>query len=114
MENQPQHQLNPATDNGKTVALVCYLTLIGFIVALVMHSSNKTSLGAFHLRQALMFVIVGIVGSFIFWIPFIGWGIAIFFFVLWIFGFIAAINGEEKPMPVLGQKAQEWFATTFT
>ena len=31
------------------------------------------------------------------------------FLVLWIMGLIAAINGEEKPMPLIGEKAQELF-----
>jgi uncharacterized membrane protein len=29
--------------------------------------------------------------------------------VLWVMGLISAINGEEKPMPLIGEKAQEIF-----
>lgn len=41
----------PAED--RTVAILTYLTIIGFIIAIVIHSSKKTALGSFHLRQGL-------------------------------------------------------------
>ncbi len=105
-------------DNGKTTAIVCYITIIGWLIAyFAMHQSNKTSLGSYHLRQTLLLIICGIA----YWILtfiitmtvpllglvfLIGW---LGFFVLWLMGLIAAINGEEKPMPLIGQKAQELF-----
>ena len=33
--------------------------------------------------------------------------------VLWILGLVAAINGQMKPMPVVGPLYQKWFGTTF-
>jgi uncharacterized membrane protein len=33
--------------------------------------------------------------------------------VLWIMGFIAAVNGQMKPMPVVGPLYQKWFGTAF-
>jgi uncharacterized membrane protein len=53
--------------------------------------------------------LAGVVGSFVFWIPLIGWVLAIGLFVLWIMGLISAIQGEEKKVPILGEYAQEWF-----
>lgn len=106
-----------STDD-KTVAILSYITLIGFIVAVVMHGSKKTKLGTFHLRQALGLWITGIVcwiGLMV--IPVIGW-IALPFvmlglFVLVVIGFIAAASGQMKPVPLLGDKYQKWFANTF-
>ncbi|MCU0355658.1 MAG: hypothetical protein MUD08_18270 [Cytophagales bacterium] len=116
MENQTQPQTTSA-DDGKTIAIVSYLTVIGFIVAIIMHGNNKTSLGAYHLRQMLAIVLAGVAIGVVLWVPFLGWIAAPIAFlglmVLWVFGLIAAANGEEKPMPLLGEKAQEWFATTF-
>ena len=37
----------------KTVAILSYVTFIGFIVAVILHGNKKTRLGSFHLRQAL-------------------------------------------------------------
>jgi uncharacterized membrane protein len=30
--------------------------------------------------------------------------------VFWILGLISAINGQEKPIPVVGDLFQKWFA----
>ena len=120
MEIQPP--LTPATDNGKTIAIVSYFTWIGWIIALVMHGSNKTSLGAYHLRQTLALHLLTVVLYAIqLMLLFSGvWmlstAISLLFigvFVLWILGLIPAINGEEKPIPLLGMQAQMWFANAF-
>lgn len=123
----------PPTTEDKTVAILSYLTLIGFIVAIVMHSSKKTKLGAFHLRQVLGLILTSIAGyicvvimmviltvvlafmkSFVLLlIPLIYLAFGVSIFVLWIMGFIAAINGQMKPMPVVGPYYQKWFGTAF-
>ncbi|TAL04455.1 MAG: DUF4870 domain-containing protein [Verrucomicrobia bacterium] len=113
----------PATSaaEDKTVAILSYITLIGFIAAIVIHSNKKTKLGAFHLRQVLGFFITGIVvgvgGVVLALIPILGilmlLAIWLGMFVFWILGLIAAINGQMKPMPVVGQLYQNWFGTTF-
>ena len=111
----------PQTTEDKTVAIVSYLTLIGFIAAIIIHSNKKTKLGAFHLRQMLGFmltVVAIVVCEFVLiFIPILGW-LAIFalwvsMFVFWVMGLIAAINGQMKPMPIVGPMYQKWFGTTF-
>ncbi len=122
MENSQQtfSGQTQTSDDGKAVAIVSYLSFIGWIIAFVLYGNNKTSLGAYHLRQTIALFIVAIctwvLQLFLIFIPFIGWIISILLifvyiglFVLWIIGFIAAINGQEKPMPVIGKKAQDWF-----
>ena len=112
----------PATaGEDKTVAIVSYLTLIGFLVAIIIHSNKKTKLGAYHLRQMLGFmltVIAVVLCEFILiFVPILGW-LAIFvlwisMLVFWILGLVAAINGQMKPMPIVGPMYQKWFGTTF-
>jgi uncharacterized membrane protein len=110
-----------AATEDKTTAIVSYLTLIGFVIAIVLHSSNKTRLGAFHLRQSLGLIVCSLamwpLGFVLAFIPVLGWlaGLAIWigFIVLWVMGLIAAINGEQKPLPVLGEKFQAWFSKAF-
>ncbi len=50
-----ENQTTPQEDPGKTVAILSYCTLIGFIIALVLNGEqkNKSELGVFHIRQAL-------------------------------------------------------------
>ncbi|MDO8542376.1 MAG: DUF4870 domain-containing protein [Opitutaceae bacterium] len=105
----------------KTTAIVSYLTLIGFIVAVVLHGSKKTRLGAFHLRQSLGLMLaaiaLGVAAMVLAVIPFVGWLIALCawlgLFVLWVMGLVAAANGEQKPVPVIGAQFQKWFGTAF-
>lgn len=120
IQQTPNNSSIGATDNGKTVALISYLTIIGWIVAYVMYTGQKTALGAFHLRQSIFLFIIGIVlyiANIIFlFIPVLGWIINILLllagiglFVLWLIGLIAAINGEQKAVPIVGEKAQQMF-----
>ena len=108
----------------RTVAILAYITIIGFIIAIVMHGSKKTPLGSFHLRQVLGLVVTGLAlwlpGIIISMIPVVNflmlliWPlIGISLFVLWLLGLIAAANGQRKPVPVLGEKYQQWFANAF-
>jgi uncharacterized membrane protein len=114
-----QNQTPPPTTAGedKTVAIVAYLTLIGFLVAINIHSNKKTKLGAFHLRQMLGFMLSWLAVVVLIIIPFLGWILLpivyLFLIVCWIMGLIAAINGQMKPMPVVGPLYQKWFGTTF-
>ena len=105
------------TNEDKTVAVVAYLTLIGFIAAGSIHSNKKTKLGAFHLRQMLGFMLSLLIVIVLFVIPVIGWIlIPVFYicmFVLWIMGLLAAIKGEMKPMPLVGSLYQKYLGTVF-
>lgn len=113
--------LNSVTTEDKTTAIVSYLTLIGFVVAVVLHGQKKTRLGAYHLRQMLGLMIVSVAlmigGTILAFIPFIGWLISLAawvgLLVLWITGLIAAANGEQKPVPVLGVRFEKWFGRAF-
>lgn len=112
----------PTIAEDKTAAIVSYLTLIGFIAAIFIHNGNKTCIGAFHLRQSLGLLLIGIAigfaASIVAVIPFIGWLLALGvyggFFVLWVLGFLSALSGQPKPVPLLGEQFQKWFATAFT
>ena len=107
--------------DDKTIAIIAYLTLIGFIVAVILHMNKKTKLGAYHLRQMLGLIltalVVGLCGIVLLFIPILGWlchwALMVAVFVLWLFGLIAAINGEMKPTPLLGEHYQKWFGTAF-
>lgn len=108
-------------NEDKTVAIVSYLTIIGFIVAVVLHGNKKTALGSFHLRQTLGLFLTAVacwvLNMMLAFIPIIGWLTIIVvwlgLFALWLIGFIGAANGKMTPIPVLGEKYQEWFRNTF-
>lgn len=118
-------------DNGKTAGIISYLTIIGWLIAFfAMHKDNKTDLGSYQLRQTLLFHIISMVTSWIlamlftalffssgglgggwFSIVSLNWIVRVGFFILWLIGFIGAVNGEKKPIPLIGEKAQSVFST---
>ena len=95
--------------NGKTIAIISYLTFIGWIIGYILNTTTKSSLAAFHLRQYLGIMLMGVVlGVFSRMLPSLSY-LALGILILWVFGFIAAINGEEKPIPLVGAYFQDWF-----
>lgn len=105
----------PAQTSGydpKVVGIVSYLTFIGWIVALIMNNP-KSEYGSFHIRQSLGIMLLFFVSAFVMVIPFLGWIVGligyIFGFIIWIIGLISAIQEKKNPVPVIGEKSQEWF-----
>lgn len=93
-------------EEGKTMAIISYLTWIGLLIAFIMNNDKKNEFAKFHIRQSLLLTLAGIVVSFIPILNFVLW---VVIFVLWVIGFMGAINGEKKKVPLLGEYAQEWF-----
>lgn len=79
----------------KTTSIVAYISWIGLIIAFC--AGDKEG-ARFHLNQALVIFLFALLGI----IPFIGWIWSIFIVVCWIMGLVAAINQEEKPVPLIG------------
>ena len=114
------------TNNGKTAGIISYFTIVGWLIAyFAFHQNNKTSLGSYQLRQTLLFHIVLMVVRYVLGLILVSsiqaGDIAtpaylldivdIFFLVIWIIGLIGAINGQEKPIPVIGPPAQKLFSS---
>ena len=118
MSSIPESPAFAEASEDRTVAILAYITIIGFIVAIVMHGSKKTALGAYHLRQALGLFITAIVGGIGLAITVVGLFLLPFFWlamlILAIMGLLAAASGQQKPLPLLGARYQKWFANTFT
>ncbi len=117
----PPTSVSPVSTEDKSTAIISYITLIGFIVAIIIHSNKKTRIGAYHLRQSLGLLLTAIalmIGGFVFaFIPLIGWLVSLAMWVallvLWVMGLMAAVNGEFKPVPVLGEHFQKWLGNAF-
>ena len=100
--------------SGKTPAIVAYITIVGTIIGYFMNLDEKNELASFHIRQAfgihiLFYLLAALLG-------FINSGMVIaafyvFFFVLWLYGIVHAIEGEERAIPLIGPLFQKWFRT---
>ena len=113
MDTMQQHPVTAEQRPDKSIAIIAYLTLIGLIVAFVMNNDKKQPFAAYHIRQSLGIMLAGLALGFINIIPILGWIVfivrAVFLFVCWVVGLVGALNGQEKPVPVLGKHFQEWF-----
>ncbi|MHC5201537.1 DUF4870 domain-containing protein [Myroides sp. LJL119] len=111
MENTKTQSLTQ--DQGKLVAIISYLTIIGLVVAYILNKKNPTQLGSFHIRQSIGFTIVGFLLTFVGFVPAIGMilsGIAnLIILVAFIYCLIAAFKQQEKELPIVGGMFQKWF-----
>lgn len=120
--------------NGdKTVGIVAYITLIGFIISIVLNNDKKgeeKSFGAFHLRQSLGLIIASIgtmialailtailtaisfslgltLGGILYPIMYLA------ILALIVIGIINASNGQKKPLPLIGEFIDKTLKNTF-
>ena len=80
----------------KTTSIVAYLTWIGLLLAILAGDKEGAK---FHINQALVILLFSLLSI----IPCLGWIWGIFMVVCWIMGLIAAINQEEKEVPLFGK-----------
>lgn len=102
------------TESGKTAAIVAYITIIGTIIAFFINNERKHPFASFHIRQALgVHITFYLLGAFV--SIFDSWMISapfyVFIFVLWGYGLVTAIQGEQKEVPLMGNNFQKWFST---
>lgn len=105
-------------EEGRTFAILSYalgiISLPFFLVPLIMRN-NEFSL--YHSKQCLILglccIAVGVVGTVltpVFCIGIVLWIVGlIFLLVLDIMGLVNAVKGEQKPVPVIGKYAEDWF-----
>jgi len=104
--NQPKNR------SKKITAIIAYATIVGTLIAIFMNLERQNAFARFHIRQAfgifVLFYLLGIVVSY-----FDSWLISIpfflFFAILWGFGLLNAVQGVTKPIPLVGEKFQQWF-----
>ena len=99
-------------ETGKTTAIVAYITIVGCLIAITMNLEPKNAFARFHIRQAfgihllfhalaILFAYSGMVS-----LSFLAY---IIYLVLWVYGFVQALYGKTKPLPVIGTYFQKWF-----
>jgi len=93
-----------------TTGIVAYLTWIGLLIAYIMGDREEAK---FHLNQSLVIwlagTLAGIAGKLVGWIPLLGWlmwvlvaAVELFCVICWFIGVVGAVQGQERPVPVLG------------
>ncbi|MBI3511448.1 MAG: hypothetical protein HY064_12355 [Bacteroidetes bacterium] len=123
MENTPNAAPDQKDiDTGKTNAILAYCTPIGWIIAYILHGNQKTKFAAFHLRQGLGLMCIGLAiviisVMLIFIMPYVGlmlfWPLRLINLLILgaaIMGIVNAAGGKEQAVPLLG----DMFSKTFS
>ncbi len=91
-------------ENNKFIAALSYF---GLLVLIPLLAKKDSPYCQFHAKQGLVLLIAGVLLSFIWVIPILGWIIGIFgtLFLLFLFimGLVNSLGGEAKELPVIGQ-----------
>jgi len=98
---------------GKTMAIIGYLTIIGSIIAYFLNNDKKNPFASFHIRQGLglclLYMICGfLTTAFDSWLVSIGFWV--FFAALFIYGISSAVSGKTQEVPLVGAFFQKLFA----
>ena len=89
--------------NKKTTDIVAYITWVGLVIAILLGDMKESK---FHINQAIVIWLAGLVFALIGIIPVVGpiiggiGGAACLVFA--VLGVLSALKGEEKPLPFIG------------
>ena len=99
-------------NQARTIAIIAYLTIVGALISITMNLEPKYDFARFHTRQAfglhLCFLAFALFLSQ--WFNLYAWvALYICYFALWFYGFLAALQGKKREVPLVGSYFQEWF-----
>lgn len=103
---------NHTLKEGKTIAIVSYITFIGLIIAYILNRDKDNYFASFHIRQSIGLNLLFFANK---WIVYSYFGTVagnignVGVLVLFVLGLISAIQEEQKYVPLFGEKFQEWF-----
>ncbi len=89
---------------AKVVAILSYITVIGWLVAIVLHGTHKSNYASFHLRQSLGLIVTGALLALI---PLIGWLLGVAVCLAWLYALYHVVQGHTQKVPLLGDFYQE-------
>ena len=99
--------------DAKTKAIISHLFVIGWVIAVVLNMNRKEEYASFYIKQNLGIIILAVALRILNVIPIFGpvlWVLGgLLVFVFWLLSFLWSIQGEMKPIPLLGDKFQAWF-----
>ena len=98
--------------SNKAIGIISYITIIGWIIAFVLHKSkdDRSTATGFHIEQSLgliitafaLAIISAIMTSVVSALSILFTIINVALIVLWVIGLINAIQEKQQPIPVIG------------
>ena len=100
-----------SNDDSKAFAFLgVFLGIIGFVIVLLAKKTDKYAM--FYAKQGLVLTIAYVIIWVIAIIPILGWLVAIIgsiiLLILWIIGWVYALSGEKKYIPIIGKYADKF------
>src|SRR5699024_12611724 len=90
---------------GKNVAIIAYLTLIGLIIAFILNNDKKNEFASYHIRQCLGLCVTGLALWIVGLIPMLGWLISIpgsfVLLYMWFMGLRQTTTCKRQAMSIL-------------
>ena len=107
-EKKEEKPVSPKdVEDNKVIAAIGYLGIL-FLVPLL--AKKESPFAQYHAKEGMVLfisMIVARLGWIIFWVPILGWLVAmvvyVFLFVCFIMGLVAALSGKMKPLPLIGK-----------
>ena len=98
------------SDKSKAAAVLSYL-LVGIIWYFADKELKHDALAKFHAKQGIVFFCtIVVLQAALRMLFFVGWILApiigVIELVLWVFGIIYALQGKQKPLPIIGGMAK--------
>ena len=84
--------------SNKYIAALSYFGIFCLVPLLLKHES---AFAQFHAKQGLVLAIAFAVGSFVFWIPLIGWAAFLILVITDLLGLVAVLRGRAWRIPVV-------------
>lgn len=98
------HQHHKPLDIDRMISVLSYLTLVGWVIALLLYGKHHSSLARFHLRQSLGLIVTAAVLSII---PLFGWVLFIPLAFAWLAALYSALLYYKLTLPIVGDFFQE-------
>lgn len=95
----PTYDHETSFDKNKALAVLSYMTIVGWLIALIFHGQDRNPYVRFHLRQSLGLFVTAMLLTFV---PLMGWLIVLLLVLAWCYGVYSAITGHKLPVPVVG------------
>ena len=98
-------------NNSKALAIITYITLIGWIIAFALNNKQKNLLVSYHQRQSLGIQLIYFSTAFLISLTTLASLQVLFLgvFILMIIGISNASNQKKKPLPMVGNYFEKWF-----
>ena len=101
-KDKPENGNSDGNDN-----FVAALSYLGILVLVPLLTKKDDEFVQFHIKQGLVLLVVWVIGWVIFWIPIIGWLVAIALFICTVIAFIQALGGKKWEIPLVADLAKK-------